>query len=83
MSEIDKLRSFLEERGEQFKSRSTWTAYGWGGFTEWGRREDNLTEESYRYSADIRPDGTILVVIKADSFEDVREVIEATLEAGT
>lgn len=83
MSEIDKLRAFLEERGEQFKSRSLWTCYGWGGFTEWGPCEETIYGEPYRYSADVRPDGTLLVVIKARSFEDVREVVEATLGART
>lgn len=80
MTATDRLRALLDERGVEHCDRETSTSFGRVGFTQWGKRKDELDGISWMCSADSRPGGGLLVLVRCDDFEQARVVIDATIE---
>lgn len=80
MTATDRLRALLDERGVEHSDRETSTSFGCVGFTQWGKQEDELDGVRWMCSADSRPGGGLLVLVRCDDFEQARGVIDATIE---
>lgn len=83
MKPIDELVALLEESGEEFEFRRESMSFGRLGFAKWGKEPDEIDGVRWKFKATEMPGDALMFHVTADTFEEVRSAIEATLGRGT
>lgn len=81
MRPIDELIALLEESGEEFESRRDSTSHGRLWFVRWGKEPDEIYGVRWKFKATEMLGDALMFYVVADTFEEARPAIEATLGA--